>query len=89
MYKDFAVQLHVFWTLVPGVNDHFQPLYLLNRPLIGPHGRSGRFEDEKKSRFSEKQNQILRSLTPYLGHCTDRATTVYSIIKIEMLLKSG
>lgn len=22
-YKDFGVQLHVFWTLVPGMSDHF------------------------------------------------------------------
>jgi len=71
------------------MSDHFQLLYLLNRALIGPHGRSGRFEDEKISRFSDKQNLTIRSLTPHLRHCIDRATTVYSVTKVEMLSKSG
>ena len=71
------------------MSDLFQPLYLLNRTLIGPYGRAGRFEDEKISRFFEKQNLILRSLTAYLRHCIDRATAVYSVRKVEIVSKSG
>jgi hypothetical protein len=56
--------------------------------MIDHHGRSGLLEEEKQSRFSEKQNLIHLSLAPKFRHSSDRATTVYRVRKIEMLLKS-